>query len=282
MKNIKNNFLSVSINPRGAELWSIKNNNGYEFLWQGNPEIWNGRSPFLFPIVGKIKNDTLTVYGKDYTLQKHGFARKTDFSVVDISESSTAFMLISNENTKMQYPWDFELEITYTLIDNRLKISYKVKNTDSKTMYFSMGGHPGFNCKIGDILEFEKNETLESYVMNKDAYIYKKTPYLNNERKIVITKDIFKDDALMFENTSSDSITLKTQEGYSICVKYNNARFLGLWAKPGAPYVCIEPWFGINDFEEFCGDFSEKYGILSLNTNEKFAYEIEIEFQDNK
>ena len=282
MENIRNEFLSVSVNPLGAELRSIKNYDGYEFLWQGNPEIWNGRSPFLFPIIGRIKNDTLMVDGKDYTLQKHDFARKSDFSVADISESSVSFMLKSDENTKKQYPWDFELKITYTLEKTTLKISYEVKNTDCKTMYFSMGAHPAFNCKIGDILEFEKNETLESYVMNEDAYIYKKIPYLNNERNIVISGDIFKDDALMFENMSSDSITLKKQDGYSIFVKYNNARFLGLWAKPGAPYVCIEPWFGINDFEEFCGDFSEKHGILSLDAGEKFEYEIEIEFRNNK
>lgn len=277
MQTLKNKNLTVDTSEFGAELQSIRNTNGKEYLWQGIPEIWNGRSPVLFPIVGRIKNDTLSVDGKEYTLNKHGFARKSEFEVVKITETSVSYMLKSNAETKNQYPYDFEFYIHYELVNNTVSVTYEVKNTDKREIYFSLGAHPGFNCKMGDFLEFENNETLETYVMNEDAYITKKIPYLTNENRITITEDIFKNDALMFENTSSKSITLKSNDDFSVCVKYYNARFLGLWAKPGAPYVCIEPWFGINDFENGNADFKNKYGILSVETGKTFKYKMDIE-----
>ena len=271
---IKNNILTVEISDRGAELMSIRSQK--EFLWQGIEEIWSGRSPLLFPIVGRLKEDKLKYDGKTYILTKHGFAIDSIFKVAETAENKAVFVLTESEETLKTFPFKFELKVIYQLCGNKLSVTYEMLNTDNDKIYFTIGGHPGFNCKMGDALEFEKDETVSRLVMNNESYICEIRPFLNNENKILITEDLFSEDALIFKGLKSKYITLKTGAA-DIKVTYGDAPYLGIWAREGAPYVCIEPWFSSDDSIDADYTFDKKDGIIELKVNEKFSYTFDIE-----
>lgn len=279
MQKIENKNFIVCVSEKGAELYNITSKkDGHEYLWQGDENVWKGRSPLLFPVVGRVHNDELMIKGKMYKTEKHGFARRRDFKSERISDSEVVFSLRSDEETKKVYPYDFEMLITYSLEEDGLLVRYVIKNQSGEKMYFSFGAHPGFNCEMGDVLEFETEENLSKLEMNENAYIYKEEPFLSNEKCITVKEDTFINDALMFEKTKSKAITLKRKNGYDVKLKYNDAPFLGIWAKPGASYVCIEPWFGINDYEGEVKSIEEKKGITSLDADKEFVYSIKIKF----
>ena len=278
MQTIRNEYLEVSARKFGAELTSIKNlKTGREYLWQPNKEVWTGQSPILFPIVGRAKNDRLRIDGNEFPIKMHGFARKNEFSINSVSQNHIEYILTNNDELVKSFPYNFELYVRYEITENILKMTFKVKNTDNRTIYFSIGAHPGFNCKLGDRLEFEKNETLCTQVMNDEHYRHTELNYLKNENQITIKADTFANDALIFQNTNSEIITLKAQDNsYSVEFNYKNAPFLGLWAKPGAPYVCIEPWFGADDRSDEDFDFCDKPTVQNIKQGDIFEYTMEI------
>lgn len=275
MYEIENDLLKISVNPVGCELSSVySKNDQYEYLWQGDPAIWNGQSPILFPIVGRLIDDSYALNGKTYTLPKHGFARKNgDWLLLEHESDHISFILSENDKTLSVFPYCFDLIVSFLLEDNRLTVTHTVVNKNEETMYFSLGAHPGFNCEIGDKLVFDKAETLSTEKIDRDKSLRlpETVPVLENERDIMITKDIFNEDALILHGIQSKNITLYAHGGSHI-VKFNmgNAPYLGIWAKPGAPYVCIEPWWGVNDSFEKKDDFSKKDGIISLAAQEIF------------
>lgn len=271
---IKSDYLNVAISSFGAELQSICCEEK-EFLWQGNKEIWGNRSPLLFPIVGRLKDDKLKFDGNTYTLKKHGFAQDMEFELVEKSDTSVELALYSSDFTLKHYPFAFKLSVIYSVNDNKLNVTYNVKNIDKKTIYFSIGGHPGFNCKMGDKLVFNKKETAYRLIMNKDSYINEKQLFLNNSSEIIITDELFEKDALIFNKLNSDSVTLNTTD-WDITVNYHDAPYLGIWAKPGAPYVCVEPWFGVDDSIDADCSFDKKEGIIQLGIKQEFVYSYEI------
>jgi len=274
---IKNNILTVEISDRGAELMSIRSQK--EFLWQGIEEIWSGRSPLLFPIVGRLINDEVKYGGKTYHLPKHGFAIDSIFKVAETTSDKAVFVLTESEETLKAFPFKFELKVIYQLFDNKVSVTYEMTNTDSDKIYFTIGGHPSFNCKMGDILEFEKEETLSRLVMNEDSYICEVRPFLKEEKKIEITENLFSEDALIFKGLKSEYITLKTEDA-DIKVTYGKSPYLGIWAKVGAPYVCIEPWFSSDDSVDADYTFDKKEGIIELLQNEMFSYNFVIEINE--
>ena len=271
---IENELLSAEINSMGAELHSLKSKkSGFEYLWQGNPDIWYGQSPVLFPIIGRLLDDKYRYEGREYTLQKHGFARKKEFTLVSCEGAKAVFSLKDSPETLEMYPFEFELRITFELDGGSLKVSHQVFNNSGKDMYFSLGAHPGFNCEIGDYLEFEENETLRTEKIDTDAYRIPETfPVLDNSKKIVITKDIFNDDALILPGVKSKKVTLKSDKHKrQVEFTLGSPTYLGIWAKPGAPYVCIEPWFGVNDNREKKDSISQKEGIVKLGAGDCFT-----------
>lgn len=279
---IENEILKVGVKEYGCELTSIlSKSTGYEYLWQGDESIWYGQSPILFPIVGRLIEDKYTLNGKEYTMPKHGFARKMDWTLIDNDGESMSFILTETPDTLACYPYEFNLVVTYTLTENKLRVNHAVLNANEDKMYFSLGAHPGFNCTIGDSLIFDVDETLSTEKIDlvnslrlPDTY-----PVLENSREIIITKDIFNEDALILHGIKSEYITLKHQDGkFDVRFNLGGAPYLGIWAKPGAPYVCIEPWFGVNDSFEKKNDFSEKDAINELDSNEIFTFSWEAEF----
>lgn len=269
---IENEFLTCEIDDMGAQLHSLKSKaDGTEYIWQGNPDIWYGQAPVLFPVIGQLINDRYFYNGVEYTMQKHGLARKLPFNVKECEGAKAVFSLESDENTLKAYPFEFEYLVTFELKGKALVNTMTVINKTKGEMYFSIGAHPGFNCKVGDIIEFEQPETLATERIDKENLIIpEKFPFMENEKSFVITKEIFEPDALILSDIKSEKLRIKGEN--EIEFTFGKCPFLGIWAKPGAPYVCIEPWYGVNDGREVKKDISEKRGIERLGEGETFEF----------
>lgn len=290
MYTLQNDKLKITVKKTGAELCSIASiKNKTEFMWDANPDIWGSYAPNLFPIIGALKDNTYIFEDKKYTLPKHGFVRNNnDVELHEQTENSLTFKLISNESLQKVYPFKFEFYMTYTLKNNIIEVIHTIKNLDSKTMYFSVGGHPAFKCPVYEnenyddyILKFEHTETSKTYLINmENGLISSKTKSVFNDSKSIHLKhDLFNEDALIFKDLKSKKVTLKSNKnGDILSVSYHDFPYLGIWAKPNGNYVCIEPWLGIADSETTNQNFKEKEGILTLDANKTFkaAYNIEI------
>ena len=269
---IENEFLTCEIDDMGAQLHSLKlKENGKEYVWQGNPEIWYGQAPVLFPIIGQLINDSYCYNGVQYTMPKHGLARKLLFKVKKCEGAKAVFSLESDENTLKSYPFDFEYLVSFELKDKALVNTMTVVNKTKGEMYFSVGAHPAFNCNVGDVIEFEQPETLETERIDKENLIIpEKFTFMKNDKSFVITKEVFEPDALILSDIKSEKLTIKGEN--EIEFTFGKCPFLGIWAKPGAPYVCIEPWYGVNDGRDVKSDISEKRGIERLDEGETFEF----------
>lgn len=269
---IENEYLTCEIKSFGAELHSLKSKEtGKEYIWYGREEIWYGQAPILFPVIGQLNGDKYLYNGKEYSMPKHGLVRKMEFDMVECSGNKAVFSRKANGETLEKYPFEFELIATFELEGKALKNTLTILNKDNKEMYFSIGAHPAFNCEVGDIIEFEQAETVcTERIAKTNLLIDKKFPLLNNEKEIEITKEIFEPDALIISGLKSKKLRIKGKN--EIEFTFGDAPVLGIWAKPGAPYVCIEPWHGINDNPIPWNDISEKREIRSLEAGGRFDF----------
>lgn len=276
----ENSTFTLTVKEVGAELNSLKSKKtGIEYIWEGNPEYWYGQSPILFPIIGRLLDDKYRLNGSEYSMTKHGIVRRKPFKLIGSTDDSLTFVQTQDEESLVMYPYTFELQVKFTLTEKGLKVEHTVKNTNDGIMYFSFGAHPAFNCEIGDYLEFSEEENLLTERIDRESIlIEEKFPVELDGKKLYITNDLFKNDALILSGYNSKAITLKSHN-HNRAVKFNfDSPVLGIWANPGSPYVCIEPWWGINDNYDKKSDLSEKRGIMALNTGEckTFSWEIEI------
>ncbi len=281
---VQNKYLKIRVAQFGAVLTSIQSQkSGHEFLWQGDKSVWNGQSPILFPIIGKLLDDKCRIDGRAYEIIRHGLARHREFQCIAERENELVFLQKSDEETKKAYPYDYELYITFTIDKNSLTVTHMVKNPNAKTMYFSLGAHPAFNCTLGDKLVFEKQETLVSERIDHDSVITGETDLiLENSDTLLLTEHLFDKDALIFEGVQSDFVTLHREAARTkIRFTFGDAPFLAIWAKPAAPFVCIEPWYGVNDSYDRKDDFSEKRGIVALPAGGEFSFSWKAEFFEN-
>ena len=287
--NLKNDFLQINVNRIGAELCRIKLlSNGKDYMWNANPEIWAGYSPLLFPIIGALKDDCYFLNGEKYSLPRHGFVRNnSNIELISSTNNCLVFRLKSNEQTLLQYPYQFEFLVSYTLSSNTIIIDHEVCNLGNNDMYFSLGGHPAFKCPIDSnekytdyYLEFEQAETAYTYKIESSGLIGAKTDLiLNNSRIINLNYHLFNNGALIFKNIKSKKISLCSKiSGKRVQVHFEGFPYLGIWAKPNADYVCIEPWLGIADSVNADQKFETKEGIIKLNGNSSFkrAFSISI------
>lgn len=280
---LENDYLRISVSNQGAELQEVINKkNNKNILWIGNSDFWGRKAPVLFPIVGKLKDNIYYVDGKKYSLPQHGFARDCAFEIKSVSPFSCVFILKSATETKEVYPFDFELEIEYLLQENELVTSYKVRNIDSRNMYFSIGAHPGFSIDPDTFsnysLHFEKGENLNRFKL-ENGLLTKDTEHIPLEnQELKLNYSLFKEDALVFKNMQSNSISLLNSNGekeFTFHAKY--FPFYGIWTKEHAPFICLEPWHGIADSVNTTQLLSEKEGIIELIPNEVFQCEYSIE-----
>ena len=284
---IKNSFISAKIDSFGAQLNSLKNNNqSFEYMWQADPRYWNRHAPILFPIVGRLKNDEYFYQGNKYNMTQHGFARDCEFELMKKDEEYLNFRLKSSDKSLEIYPFLFELDISYELIENKLVISYEVKNKTDGKMLFSIGAHPAFNWPLANeekndcFFEFENIKDTKRYFLNDKGLVYESTDLEIKDNKIALNEELFKDDALVFNDLNIKQVIFKNSKNKNyIKLQFEKFPYLGLWSKPsGAPFLCIEPWFGVADEEGSNQKLEEKKGIITLEKNEKFScfYSIEI------
>lgn len=288
---MKNEMLTSEV---GGELLSLKIE-GVERIHQGekckdeNGNIfWKRHCPVLFPIVGKLKNNKTIINEKVYEMSQHGFARDQEFELVKKSDSIHSYALKSNEHTKTIYPFDFELYNTYCLEENKLTVKHKVLNTGSSEMPFAIGSHPGFKIEEKDLkeekyyLEFEEEENEIKFLSLENGLIKKgwiESPLID-KKCINLNSGTFENDAIIMENIASKKIYLynKTENKKVLSVNFEQFPYLGLWSKPNAPFLCIEPWFSTADSVETNGVFMEKRNILTLKPKETFECEYTVEF----
>ncbi|EAC3181463.1 aldose 1-epimerase family protein [Listeria monocytogenes] len=287
MIKLENEVLLVEMKTAGAELTRIfHKDTGLEYLWNADSKFWGRHSPVLFPTVGRLVEDTYLVDGKPYHLGQHGFARDRDFQVIEQTEKSVRFELDADEDSLAVYPYKFKLSIIYTIEKNTVAVSYEVENTDNKRIYFSIGAHPAFNLPLTDGTTFEDyyldlgtEENLETLCLEG--------PYRSGEIKKVVDKpaqylplsyDLFKNDALIFEALKQKEMTIKSDKTpHFVKVSFPEFPFVGVWtAKPGTPFLCIEPWYGIADGAGESVELRDKAGIEHLEPEAVFASEYEI------
>lgn len=278
---IKNNTLSAVINAKGAELFSLQDKNSKEFMWEGNPEFWGKHSPVLFPIVGTLKNNTYVYDDVTYHLPRHGFARDMVFEMIEHSDNKTVFALYSSVETKKVYPFDFELKISYTLLDNKLVICYQINNKNNFEMPFAIGAHPAFalpNDFEDYSLEFEHPENLTSFELENDLLSNKTNSIILEKNQLPLTYSLFEKDAMIFKDLKSRTITILDKNNPFLRVDFNGFENLGLWTKPNAPFICIEPWLGYSDTIKSTGKLIDKEAIHFIAPKKEFecCFSIEI------
>ena len=285
--------LEIITTPSGAELTSIKYH-GEEFLHQGEKVLdsngkvyWKRRAPILFPIVGSLKNNTTIINGEKFEMLQHGFARDMKFDILKISEREHIYVLKYNQETLKMYPFKFELYVSYLIDNNKLIVKYKVKNLDDKTMFFGIGGHPAFAINLKENkyrLEFdEKEENAKFYQLDNGLISYKNN-YINksimsNDKSISIGKDTFTHDAIIMGNLKSKKIRLIENNNTRLVLDFTGFKYLGIWSKKNAPFICIEPWYTTADYTDSNSIFEEKRDNIKLEENEEFECSYSITFE---
>jgi len=287
IRKIHNKQLSISVSDSGAELRSLFSVlGGREWMWQGNPEFWPRTSPVLFPVVGKLRDNELRHLGKSYPLSQHGFARDRVFELLEQGDDFLRFGLSDDEQSYRQFPFPFRLEIAYLLEENCLQVSYRVENTGETEMPFSIGAHPGFSLpgwpRKKYYLELENAVQPESVPLESGLLDFsKRHPIQLNDGLLEISPELFLQDALVLERREISAITIfSSADGPRLKLRLRGFPWLGIWSKPGADFVCIEPWFGHADPVDFTGDFSTKPGIQKLMPAEVFECSFFIEVSE--
>ena len=273
---IHNERIEITVTDMGAELQSIRNlKNGKEYLWQGDPRFWTGRAYNLFPICGRLFEGKYTYRGKTYEMNLHGFARKTQYEMVDCQDQSITFRLLSDEKLKEQYPFDFELLLTYTLNNNTIETAFAVKNTGENDLIFAVGGHPGFRIPVEDGLDlndfylaFDEPASAQAIVMSDSClYTGKMIDFpLRDEKYLNLQHDMFDHDAI-FLHGMSHGVTLRSDKTEdAVHLSYPDMQYLGLWHAPktNAPYICLEPWYSIPADDGVVDDLETKRDMIHL------------------
>ena len=278
----------------GAELISYKLD-GIEKIHQGQDCIdengrvyWKRHFPVLFPIVGKLKQNKTIINGRTYEMGQHGFARDLEFEPITKLDNFHSYVLRSNQSTIVKYPFNFSLLVTYRTDENKLTTIYKVINEGENNMPFGIGGHPAFKIDQKDLfneeyyLEFEEDEYKIHFLYLVDWLVG--TEYARNVmidlRRIPITKDSFNNDAIIMKGLTSHRISLKKKTGNKtlLTMDFEGFPYLAVWSKPGAPFICIEPWYTTADTIKSTGVFTQKTDMIVLAPKEKFECKYTIEF----
>lgn len=272
MITIQNEQFSASIALAGAELRSLKDKaTGEEFIWQADPAVWAKSAPVLFPIIGRVKDGKTSIHGSDYEIPKHGFARDRQFDLLEQEGDRVLFGLLPDDESRKVYPFEFALIAEFKLKEGGLEANYTVRNDGSEAMLFSLGFHPGFALDLSQAplsdyyIEFSNPESLDLYGLEGTYLVKKKNSFLCNEVRIPLSEICFLDDALIFKEVRSRSVRLgRRGSDWGLKMDLRTAPHLGIWSKPGAAFVCIEPWFSFDDAADSDGIFKNKPGILSL------------------
>lgn len=264
-------LLEAQISKHGAELTILRDEAGRDLLWNGDPAFWTGRSPLLFPIVGRLRDDRTLIEGRSYSMKQHGFARTSTFEVVDASDHACLLRLDADDTTRELYPYDFRFDMTYRIEGAGLILTASIFNRDERAMPVSFGFHPALLWPLpygggrnAHEIRFEKVEPASLHVLS-DGLIgaaSRQTPIQGDCLKL--HDNLFQDGALVWSKLESRRVRYGVPGHRSITVTFPQMPHLGIWTKPGAGYVCIEPWQGYADPVGFEGKFMDKPGIQMI------------------
>lgn len=283
--SLRSRRLSATVKAHGAELCSLKDGGGVEFVWQAGPE-WPRHAPLLFPIVGRLAGDELRHRGKTYRMTQHGFARDNRFAWAERSERRCALVLEDSDTTRALYPFAFRLTAIYALDDAGLDLTLTIANTGKETLPASLGGHPAFNwplqpglAKESYALTFTSAES--SPVRRLDGGLLRPAAEPSPVKGAVLplSASLFTDDALIFDRIESNAVRHAASTGPWLKMSWSGFRELGLWSKPsGAPFLCIEPWRGYASRAAFDGEFVDKPGLMHIapEAEERLSFRIEV------
>ena len=284
---IRNESLTLEIDAHGAEMKSLIDNcSGQEYLWCGDAAYWGRTSPVLFPLVGNYREKQSCFDGKWYSLSQHGFARDMDFELVSEKGDEIWFALEDSPETLEKYPFGFRLELGYRLQRRAVEVLWKVTNKNDREMYFSIGGHPAFNCPLREgekqtdyRIGFDTCEPLTASVLDENGTVSERTKVLElTDGMLQITDSLFDEDALIVEHDQAHKVALYTPEGEKYLEVKFEAPLFGIWSPAGkhAPFVCIEPWYGRSDRADFGQKLEEREWGNVLKAGEIFtaAYQI--------
>lgn len=288
--SIKNEYLKVIIDRTGAELQSIKSvSDDLEYLWQGSEHSWKRSSPILFPIIGGLNQNQYSYNGNNYIMNSHGFARDEKFQILEQSEDEVLLSIRETEKSLTMFPFFFKMFIGYKLERNRLSVSYSIINDNDKSMSFSIGGHPGFNCPLENDLSFsdyklffEKKEYSDRRLKADSLLSGERIPFLKGEKVLNLNHDLFQKGALIFDDLSSESIYLKSDKSdRQILMNFANFPYFGIWSWWGSPenFICLEPWYGIDSTKGDSPEWEKKEGLIQLEAGDTFESSYFLEFQ---
>ncbi len=286
--------LTAAVDTLGAELISLQKN-GKEYIWNGNPAYWNGHNPTLFPVIGFLKDGKTHFNGIEYEIPKHGYARKSEFNILCRDERSITMEMSDNEETRKGYPFRFALQITHCLTEDGFQTAYSVINRSDRAMPFMLGAHTGILLPFSEGMRFEDHTLIfERPECNVTRYIavggqiiedsVGQRNYLDGADRLSLAYSLFDDDALMLTGLSSRKVALLDQTGRGIEMEFNGFNALGIWTPPGknAPFLCLEPWNGINAFRNEDTEFSKKPLICSAEPGKSYAVSYRVRILDEK
>lgn len=265
---VKNSEISIAVESCGAELKSLKKaESGAEYMWCGDAKYWGRSSPILFPFVGGVKNRQYRTKGHTYSMTQHGFARDMEFRLLSQKENEIWFQLDSNEETLKVYPYEFVLKAGYRIEGSRVTVMWQVENPGKEDLLFSIGGHPAFNCPLGEgkqeecLVDFgDVNEVASTRISENGLAENCCDVYVLSQGRLALTENLFDHDALVIENHQTNMAALCGKNGDRYVTVTMDAPLFGVWSPAGkkAPFVCIEPWYGRCDSEDFEGTLEER------------------------
>ena len=266
---LKKGGLRAAVQTKGGELVSLRGWDGLEYIWGGDPAFWSGQNPILFPIVGSLKEGTVNFDGKPYSMDRHGFARRSEFSLVKQGEDYAVLELRESMETLSRYPYPFLLRVTHRLLDNGFSTTFTVQNTGTAPMPFCIGAHTAIRCPLrpGERFEdyelvFEKPEQADSLLLNKSGNIRHdgRRTMLNDSKILPLDYSIFSEmDTVIFSGLRSGKVSLlHRQTGRGVCLDFHEFPMVAFWTNPGAPYLCLEPWQGCAAYDNESGEFCSK------------------------
>lgn len=280
---LENQHIRLAIDPCGAQLRSLVNKaSGQEYLWQPTEGVWTDSAPWLFPVIGQLRGGAFRYRGKEYMMPMHGFAGRADFTAERVTAEKAVLILEATEDTLAVYPWRFRLETTVRLDGRRVLVQAAVTDLDEDTMYFSIGAHPGVHCAPGDHLVLNNPQELPVYRLNEATHLLRTAPAETLAPHAVLTLEeaLFDEDAMLLRGGQVTELLLHRQNGADLRFTCDATPWLGLWSRrrKGLNYVCIEPWFGVDDPEDASGDITRKLDIEHLQPGGQFmmSYTMEL------
>lgn len=287
--SISSGDLTARIAPRGAELVSLTDAEGRELMSDGDPAFWSGRAPILFPIVGRLRDDSYRLGDKSYSLPQHGFARRMDFTVTAQDPDAVRFRLVDTPETQAVYPFAFVLDMAFHLDGPRLNVIATIGNPGSTQMPASFGFHPAFAWPLpygapreDHRITFPEDEPAALRAIVPGGLIGQETiPSPVKDRTLMLDDAHFANDALIWDRLESRALRYGASTGPALDIAFPDTEWLGLWSKPGARFVCIEPWAGMADPDGFDGDFMEKPGVFAVAPGESRSFRMHVTLAEN-